>query len=198
MLDVMTLGNTRRIKKLARESKRISHGQTNLSQAYQSLTIASSRIQQTIQALKERDFAEHKKVIRELNLDEGYKDGLVAELESSRTKAVETLEPLKDKAEKLRGNMVVAQEKSLQFLAIIRAQSEVAKAGEVQVSILNALQETGENLGQRIDSLLSECERINSVTDAAIAPFQGTSLVGNGSFLGNNPITGPQKVAETG
>lgn len=190
MFDIIPYGNseTRRLKKLTRDSTRISRGQTNLSLSYKNLTTASTKILSTITALQARDFSEHKKTIDGLQIPEDYKEGLNAELLNSRQKAIDTLKPLHDKAEKLRGNMVVTQEKSLHYLAVIKAQQEVAKAGQIQVQILTTLQETGEVLGNEIETLLEECERINSVTDAAVAPFRALSGGREGSFLDVNPL----------
>lgn len=185
---------TRKLRKLEKQSTKIAKSQTNLSGQYMSLTTAKDQIVSTITELKTRDFSQHKKLINEMNITEDYKERLNTDLERSRDMAIKTLEPLLETAEKLRGNMIVTQEKSLQFLAVIKAQRIVAAAGEIQVEVLTQLQNNGTELAVHINDLLSKVEEINNVTQSAIAPFKHT---GGGmpskSLLDFNPIVGNTK-----
>jgi uncharacterized coiled-coil DUF342 family protein len=160
--------NKRRIKRLEEDCKTLAKEQTNLTMAYGNLTTTATEIDGTIQDLKKQDFTPHRKMIDSLKLDDTYRESLKVELENSRTLAIQTLEPLREKTEKLRGHMMVAQTKALHYLAVVRAQTDILKAGEIQVEVVNSLREQGAELNERVGQLLAECERINGITRNAV------------------------------
>jgi hypothetical protein len=161
--------NKRRIKRLEEDCKSLAKEQTNLTVAYGNLSTTARDIDNTIQGLKSQDFSPHRRMLDGLKLDDSYRDSLKGELEKSRELAIQTLEPLRDKTEKLRGHMIAAQTKALHYLVVVRAQADILKAGEVQIEIVNSLREQGAELNERVSSLLSECERINGITHKAMS-----------------------------
>lgn len=178
------------VNTLVSTASRLEKDQTDLSVAFNRLSDTSTAIDATIVQLQKRDLGEHKKLIDEMQIDSDYKDNLKKELDSSKQAALDTLNPLREKTEKLRAHMVVSQEKALQYLAVVNAQIEVLKAGSVQIKVLKELQEQGNTVGSRIEELLDECERINRITQDTIRSFEQNSGQATKGFLGNSSIIG--------
>lgn len=179
-MSMLPVLSARKVKKLKFEIQKIGQDQTALSTAHHSLKETSAQIDQTITVLKDRDFKEHNKMLDELNLEDKYKTDLKGELETSRKECVDTLTPLREQSERLRGNMIVTQEKALQHMAVVKARMSVMECGKIQLDVIKTLQEKGKDLQGQIDSLLEETENINKVTKQTIASFNS---VGGGSLF---------------
>lgn len=161
----------KKLERLDQKAKKIREEQNSLSTAFVRLDQASKSISSAITSIEELKLKPKMDQIDALNLDTEYKDNLKKELTSSRDQALDTLKPLLDTAEKLKGNMLVTQDKALYYLSVVKAQIDIHHVAEVQVKTIKGLQGAGQSLDSEIRGLLKECERINSVTQMTVQRF---------------------------
>lgn len=173
----------RQARKLKKKYELVTSQQSDLSESYSALTEVSDELAITIKALEERSMEGHKTMIDGFIVDDdpikdkAYKDKLKAELDRIKEAGLNTLKPLRQSSEKLRANMLVSQEKALQYMAVVQSQQKVAEAGYIQVGVIKGLQEEGGELASEIAQLVADVEEINKLTDEAVKPFK-TNLIG--------------------
>jgi len=166
------LGKKNKIEKevavISESVKKISGDAKKMGTALVTLNNNVTLIDRTIDELKDASYEKPKAFIDNLDLDDEYKESLKQELEDSRQDALNTLAPIKDASEKIRGNMVVSMVKYQSMVKSLTAQKNVIESGTIQVEAIDRAKQMGAFSNEKIVDLVQRAEAINRVTKDAI------------------------------
>lgn len=192
----------KQLAKLDKRTEMLIAKTKTLGNSLMTLQAASCQVSQVIDTIKNQNYEKPEEYINNLEVSDEYKASLKNELEESRKRSIETLEPLKKTTEQLKGNMMCVMVKSENMANTISAQKKVIASGLTGTSTVKELLEDGNDNAKAIDALLKEVEKINHIADSAVSDHnrsQGTidNFLSNGKFDMNELLAGGKKLGKS-
>jgi hypothetical protein len=162
---------TTNVKKLNQDAKK-------MGQALVTLNNNVALIDKTVSDIESANFDKPISFINNLELDDKYKKGLVAELNGTKQQALAGLKPIKNASEKIRGNMAVSMIKYQMMTKTLNIQKNVIESGTVQVEAIKKAEELGGMSSEKIIDLVAQAEEINNMTKSAVDSWSsGTKAI---------------------
>jgi len=162
---------TTNVKKLNQDAKK-------MGQALVTLNNNVALIDKTVSDIESANFDKPISFINNLELDDKYKKGLVAELNGTKQQALAGLKPIKNASEKIRENMAVSMIKYQMMTKTLNIQKNVIESGTVQVEAIKKAEELGGMSSEKIIDLVAQAEEINNMTKSAVDSWSsGTKVI---------------------
>jgi len=158
-----------RVSRLNNQTYRIRQEQEQLEVAEKTLGKTSEKITKVIKTIEAQDVSLFKNKIKNLELDDKYKEEISYEVEDCNVRGLFEAKQLKTNVEKLRANMIAGIQKAGLYMKVIECQVATLKIGQLNLSVIKGLHKEGTMLNKKIQDLLKECEKINNLTRIAVA-----------------------------
>ena len=158
----------REVSLMSSSIARLQENGNKMAKGLMTLNTNSALIDSTIADIKEADFSQHEESIEGLELEKEYKADLLKELTEVKEQALNSLKPVKEASEKIKGNMTVGLIKYQMMIRTLEIQKNMLEAGTIQVESIQKAQELGGLSTDKIEDIIKQAEDINNMTKDAI------------------------------